>query len=100
MHRLIYLALVVYGAFAQITQALLIREDLVVFYGNEVSLGAFFGSWLLWVAVGSALAISLKHRIADPLPWVRDRKFWPSVARVDNAFGDRHLVARLPAQST
>jgi len=71
MHRLIYLALVVYGAFAQITQALLIREDLVVFYGNEVSLGAFFGSWLLWIAVGSALAIPLKHRVADPLPWVR-----------------------------
>jgi len=28
---------------------------------------------------------------AFPLPWVRERKFWPSVRRVDNAFGDRNL---------
>ncbi len=29
-----------------------------------------------------------------PLPWVELDKFWPPVARVDNVFGDRHLVAR------
>ncbi|MFT0787547.1 aminomethyl-transferring glycine dehydrogenase [Synechococcus sp. H55.10] len=29
---------------------------------------------------------------AYPLPWVKDRKFWPSVSRIDNAYGDRHLV--------
>jgi glycine dehydrogenase len=29
---------------------------------------------------------------AYPLPWVRNRKFWPSVGRVDNPFGDRNLV--------
>lgn len=27
-----------------------------------------------------------------PLSWVQDRKFWPSVARVNNASGDRNLV--------
>lgn len=27
-----------------------------------------------------------------PLPYVRERKFWPSVARVDNTYGDRNLV--------
>lgn len=27
-----------------------------------------------------------------PLAWVRDRKFWPAVARVDNTYGDRNLV--------
>ncbi|MFQ3680081.1 MAG: glycine dehydrogenase (aminomethyl-transferring), partial [Pseudanabaenaceae cyanobacterium] len=27
-----------------------------------------------------------------PLPEVRAAKFWPSVARIDNAWGDRHLV--------
>ncbi len=32
-----------------------------------------------------------KERAAFPLPWVKDRKFWPSVSRVDNAFGDRNL---------
>jgi glycine dehydrogenase len=29
---------------------------------------------------------------AYPLPWVKSRKFWPSVSRIDNAYGDRHLV--------
>jgi glycine dehydrogenase len=31
-----------------------------------------------------------------PLDWVHDRKFWPSVGRVDNAFGDRVLVCTCP----
>ncbi len=28
---------------------------------------------------------------AFPLPWLRTNKFWPSVRRVDNVYGDRHL---------
>lgn len=28
---------------------------------------------------------------AYPLPWLRHHKFWPSVARVDNVYGDRNL---------
>ncbi|MGZ3884024.1 MAG: aminomethyl-transferring glycine dehydrogenase [Bacteroidia bacterium] len=33
-----------------------------------------------------------REKAAYPLKWVRDNKFWPSVARVDNAYGDRNLV--------
>lgn len=33
-----------------------------------------------------------REQAAYPLNWVRDNKFWPSVARVDNAYGDRNLV--------
>jgi glycine dehydrogenase len=29
---------------------------------------------------------------AYPLAYLKDRKFWPSVGRVDNAYGDRNLV--------
>ncbi|MDF2377869.1 MAG: aminomethyl-transferring glycine dehydrogenase [Verrucomicrobiales bacterium] len=29
---------------------------------------------------------------AYPLRWVRDRKFWPPVSRIDNVYGDRNLV--------
>ena len=29
---------------------------------------------------------------AFPAAWTRDRKFWPSVGRVESAYGDRHLV--------
>jgi glycine dehydrogenase len=33
-----------------------------------------------------------RSQAAYPLPWVRHRKFWPAVGRVDNPFGDRNLV--------
>jgi glycine dehydrogenase len=29
---------------------------------------------------------------AFPAPWTREAKFWPSVGRVDSAYGDRNLV--------
>jgi glycine dehydrogenase len=33
-----------------------------------------------------------REKAAFPLQWVRDNKFWPAVARIDDAFGDRNLV--------
>jgi len=33
-----------------------------------------------------------RQKAAYPLPFVKDAKFWPSVSRVDNAYGDRNLV--------
>jgi len=33
-----------------------------------------------------------REKAVYPLNWVRDRKFWPSVRRVDDAYGDRNLV--------
>ena len=33
-----------------------------------------------------------RQKAAYPLAFVRDTKFWPSVSRVDNAYGDRNLV--------
>ena len=35
-----------------------------------------------------------------PAPWTKERKFWPSVARIDNAFGDRNLVCTCPEISS
>jgi glycine cleavage system P protein (glycine dehydrogenase) len=37
-----------------------------------------------------------REQAAFPAPWVRDHKFWPSVSRVDEAYGDRHLVCTCP----
>ena len=37
-----------------------------------------------------------RETAAYPLPWVRERKFWPAVGRVDNAYGDRNLVCACP----
>lgn len=33
-----------------------------------------------------------RQQAAYPLPFVKDAKFWPSVSRIDNAYGDRNLV--------
>lgn len=32
-----------------------------------------------------------REKAAYPVEWIRDNKFWPFVARVDNGFGDRNL---------
>ncbi len=37
-----------------------------------------------------------REKAAYPLKWVQDNKFWPSVARVDNAQGDRNLICSCP----
>ncbi|MCU0330541.1 MAG: aminomethyl-transferring glycine dehydrogenase [Candidatus Kapabacteria bacterium] len=37
-----------------------------------------------------------RQKAVYPLPWVRDRKFWPSIGRVDNAQGDRVLICSCP----
>ncbi|BAX80667.1 aminomethyl-transferring glycine dehydrogenase [Labilibaculum antarcticum] len=33
-----------------------------------------------------------RKKAAYPLAWVADNKFWPSIGRVDDAFGDRNLM--------
>jgi glycine dehydrogenase len=37
-----------------------------------------------------------REQAAYPLPWVRANKFWPSVGRIDNPYGDRNLVCICP----
>ncbi len=32
-----------------------------------------------------------REQAAFPAPWTREQKFWPSVARIDNVYGDRNL---------
>ncbi len=38
-----------------------------------------------------------REQAAFPASWTREDKFWPSVRRVDNAFGDRNLVCACPS---
>jgi glycine dehydrogenase len=37
-----------------------------------------------------------REEAAFPAPWVRAHKFWPSVGRIDNVYGDRNLVCLCP----
>ncbi|HHT9125685.1 MAG TPA: fused MFS/spermidine synthase [Candidatus Brocadiia bacterium] len=60
-------SLVLVGGYATIAQVLLIREFLVVFYGNELCLGIIFGSWLSGVALGAAVAGRISGRFESAL---------------------------------
>ncbi len=37
-----------------------------------------------------------REQAAYPLPWVRAAKFWPTVGRIDNPYGDRNLICICP----
>ena len=62
-------ALFLIGFVAIVAQILLIRELLVIFYGNELSTAIVLASWLVWTSLGSATlgritdAISHKQRV-------------------------------------
>jgi glycine dehydrogenase len=38
-----------------------------------------------------------REEAATPAPWVAAQKFWPVVGRVDDAYGDRHLICTCPS---
>ncbi len=41
-----------------------------------------------------------REQAAFPASWVKHSKFWPSVSRIDEAYGDRHLVCSCPPMET
>jgi len=40
-----------------------------------------------------------REQAAYPAPWLREYKYWPPVARIDNAYGDRNLICSCPPMS-
>ncbi|MGD1156439.1 MAG: fused MFS/spermidine synthase [Terriglobia bacterium] len=54
------------GFTAVIAQVVLMRELLVVFYGNELSLGVMLANWLLWTALGSSVLGRWATRASHP----------------------------------
>lgn len=60
------------GFFSLAAQTLLFRDFLEVFEGNELGVGCFFSSWLVWVAAGALLARSLPVRFlrSGAFPWL------------------------------
>ena len=40
-----------------------------------------------------------RETAAFPLPYVKE-KFWPTVGRVDNVHGDRHLICTCPPMAS
>ncbi len=55
-----------YGLFTITAQALLFREFITTFEGNDISVGIFFASWFLWVGLG-AIVVYRAQIIAEKL---------------------------------
>jgi len=53
------------GFTSVIAQIVLMRELIVVFYGNEISLGIMLAGWLLWTAIGSSVTGRVSARLRD-----------------------------------
>jgi predicted membrane-bound spermidine synthase len=59
------------GAFSTITQVVLTREMLVVFFGNELTIAVILASWLICVGAGAALSRLIVNRLSvSPLRWI------------------------------
>jgi spermidine synthase len=50
-----------------ISQIILVREFLVSFYGNELSIGIIFFSWLFWIGLGSGIGNLVIYKIKNHL---------------------------------
>ncbi|WP_287042531.1 spermine synthase [Desulfonatronospira sp. MSAO_Bac3] len=55
------------GVISQIGQVLLLRELLMVFHGNELSIGIILSAWLAWVGLGSRLGARVVDRWGRPV---------------------------------
>ncbi|MFB0537589.1 MAG: spermidine synthase, partial [Anaerolineae bacterium] len=62
MKRILSFGFLLMGFSFTVTQGLLIREMLVAFFGNELSIGLILGNWLILEAVGSGLLGKLADR--------------------------------------
>ena len=49
-------------------QALLFREHLLVYAGNEIGMGAFLAAWMCWIGVGALFG---RGRLGNNLTVVR-----------------------------
>ena len=53
MKKTTLFSIILIGFTAMVAQIVIMREFLIVFYGNEISIGIILSSWLIWGAVGS-----------------------------------------------
>ncbi|MCP4179457.1 MAG: 4Fe-4S binding protein [bacterium] len=61
-----YFSIACLGFFGILAQALLFRTFLITFDGNELFIGLFFFSWLIWVCVGALIGrINICSKFAD-----------------------------------
>jgi spermidine synthase len=63
----ILFSMLFFGCYATIAQVLLIREFLVVFFGNELCIGIILGTWFFGVASGAVFGGKIVNRFRNHL---------------------------------
>ncbi len=62
-----YISAVTLGGISIAGQIVLMREIMILFYGNELSAGVCLFSWLLWTSAGAFIGTALtKRNITGP----------------------------------
>ena len=79
MKKPVLFAVFLAGFTAMSAQIVLLRQLIVIFYGNEISLGILLGAWLFWGAIGSWLL----GRLADK---IQNRQFSFALLQIALAF--------------
>ncbi len=82
LDRFCYVMEMIYDEMKEIEDGKYSREDNVL-KNSPHTLDDIIGKWDRSYPINKAVT---------PTDWVKNNKFWPSVGRVDNAYGDRNLV--------
>ncbi len=77
------------GFTSMVAQILLMRELMVVFYGNELSISIILGMWLIWTAIGSSLLGRIVDRLRHPERWLVGCQFLAAYALPASIVGAR-----------
>ncbi len=62
-----FLSILMLGLASQVVQIVMLRELLMLFHGNELSIGVILAAWMAWVGAGSMLGAALAERTDRPL---------------------------------
>lgn len=65
--RHLTLAFIIMGCSAMMSQAVLLRELLLLFTGNELTLGLMLAVWLIWTAIGSGWGSRWIQQVRRPI---------------------------------
>ena len=64
----LFISVFIVGVTSLSAQIVFLRELMVLFYGNELSLGVVLGCWLFWTGVGSLCLGRFSDRFRSPAP--------------------------------
>ena len=65
-HLYLFISVFIIGFTSLSAQIVFLRELLVLFYGNELSIGVVLGCWLFWTGIGSLFLGRLVDRFRSP----------------------------------